>query len=662
MYDSHVRRRGNEGWEGSANQEARAIEETPTTTMRFGSRQHEGRATDDEIPAASGAGGAARYRLGARLSPTAEIYEVFHPELPGRLAMKLHRRASGVGAVAVDAFRRDAARAAALRHPNIGQVVETGRLRDGTPFTTMEYLTGHTLEELIVAGVPGATGAPAAPGSLLPLLRDVAAALTAAHGAGLVHGEVRPDNIFVAEIAGHPLGFGKLLDFGVCHLTAALAAAGRPPATSAARFLAPEQLEGRLADADGRADQFALAAIALGLLGGGPPDSSPLRPAEPGGARPRATTLARRAPAVDAVLMKALSSFPEHRFESIALFSKALAEAVAGAGLISPSVMSGLGADAVPTNSRPSDDGDPWATSTREAASLPLARALAERRSSARRRGNTGARSSLTEQFFQEGDRQEASEFKDQPPERELEEDAAALDFDSFDRVPKQRKPLVAALVSLAVAAAALGWWAGLRPPERWRRLAASQGSPQEEERLHEPRRDQPLSEAAVPGANQRQPGPRSDLGDDPGRTAPSAAAGAAEPEPATVTEMATATATGDVAPGPRPPAGVDPSAARPGPSIIPGSAGTTGLGSGALPVRRARTRPIDPVTGPPPPALRGFIWSPEANALVPAGETAAQPGGPPGQWPPPFESPPPPPFNSSPTSSADSPDPLRVP
>ena len=276
------------------------------------------------------------YRFGHHIGQSGDVYEAEHARFQGRLALKMFRRATGVGSAAVDEFAREAGRVSILRHPHIAQVMEAGALRDGTPFVSMELLTGETLDEML-------NGRGALPASdLLALVRGIASALTAAHAAGIVHREIRPDNIFVVNLAGYEQGFVKVLDFGVSRLTAAEREAGRGTGIRAPSYLAPEQVAGRIEDVTPAADQFALGALTYRLLSGSDPFVAHARPRgleRVGDSKVGpVAALARRAPAVDAVVSKAMSRHPGDRFESVALFFRAFEEALAGSALISTPV------------------------------------------------------------------------------------------------------------------------------------------------------------------------------------------------------------------------------------------------------------------------------------------------------------------------------------
>src|ERR1019366_3595956 len=88
-------------------------------------------------------------------------------------------------------FIFEAKATASVKHPNVVQITDFGRMPDGVPYFVMELLVGHTLGELIKAGGP----LPAA--RAVRILRKVAGALASAHAAGVVHRDLKPDNVFL---------------------------------------------------------------------------------------------------------------------------------------------------------------------------------------------------------------------------------------------------------------------------------------------------------------------------------------------------------------------------------------------------------------------------------------------------------------------------------
>src|SRR3712207_3495881 len=160
-------------------------------------------------------------------------------------------------------FLRESRLAAAVDHPNIIPIYEAGDA-DGQLFIAMRYVPGvdlrteldrrHRLE------LPEA----------LTLLRQVADALDAAHAAGLVHRDVTPGNVRLAEPSGHGRRHAYLTDFGLTRRSASISGL-----TTSGHFLgtldyvAPEQIRGD--PVDGRADVYSFACLAFATLGGRPP-------------------------------------------------------------------------------------------------------------------------------------------------------------------------------------------------------------------------------------------------------------------------------------------------------------------------------------------------------------------------------------------------------
>ena len=473
-------------------------------------------------PALSGSaapvpGDHANYRLGSRLGLSGQVYEAQNARFAGRIVVKLFPFATGLHPAAVAAFTQESTRVAQLRHPHIAQVLDSGVLADGTPFVAMERLLGRTLEERL-------DGRGALPVSeLLPVVRGIASALSAAHGAGIAHRELRPDNVFITELAGYELGFVKLLDFGASRLCAAARAAGRIVGPRTVRALAPEQRHGSQGSQssidriDERTDQFALAALTYRLLTGVEPFAG--QESGPGFERLRESQLrpsdffVRCAPAVDAVLCKALSRRPENRFDSVDLFFRATEEALAGTSLIQTPAPILLTTPAAPqpdqwrrtpstlghpaalvgeslrgresSLGRPAaiiHDPTPFDTSTREHPAAVVRNQFSASQAGLeqphlprpRRRPAEVPADSLTQQFFVEGERQEATGWKTSPLLEEIVPDSRAQAFASFDRVPKRRLPLMAAALLAVTGLGIAAWSAGWRPATAWRSATTS--------------------------------------------------------------------------------------------------------------------------------------------------------------------------------------------
>jgi serine/threonine-protein kinase len=371
--------------------------------------------------------------------PRGQVFEADRPTYAGPVEVKLYPWGAGLTAGAIREFTRESLIVANLRHPHVVHVIDVGAGADGTPFVVLEPLRGQTLQQRIAGRQV------IAPAEVIEIIRGLASALSAAHAAGVVHRELRADNVFIAELAGYPRGFPKLLGFGVGRLTAAARFSGRVVPDRSDAAIAPEQRRGVIDAGDDRSDQFALAALAYLLLtgsappfahAGGPPFQRLWkRPSE------GETASAPHHPAgLDAVLRRALAWRPESRFDSIASFFREFEEAAIRA---SP-------ASALPP-----------------AADLPPITPAAQPTAAAAE-GTAPVAASLTQQFFAEGDRQERAQAQGAASEQsdDCAEDGASDGYElarsaTFDSVPRRRAPLIAAAALASVSVAVLGWaWA----------------------------------------------------------------------------------------------------------------------------------------------------------------------------------------------------------
>ncbi len=179
------------------------------------------------------------------------VYEAEHPGLGKRVALKTLRPSFADDDEVVARFVREGMAAARIRHPNVVDVTDVGTER-GLPYLVMEMLDGATLGALIERG-------PIDPESVASLLLPVCAAVAAAHARGVLHRDLKPDNVFLARTPHGPAQ-PKVLDFGIAKilgdgadlsLTSTAAVLGTP------FYMSPEQARGAR-DLDARADQYAL--------------------------------------------------------------------------------------------------------------------------------------------------------------------------------------------------------------------------------------------------------------------------------------------------------------------------------------------------------------------------------------------------------------------
>ena len=239
--------------------------------------------------------------------------KVLHPEL--------------AGALGAERFVREVRLTARLQHPSIIPVLDSGvlsSLDDGPlPWYAMAYVAGESLRSRLTRDVQLPVD------EAVRIAREVAAALEVAHRQGIVHRDIKPENILLEEHRVYVADFGiakALLATGADSITSTGLALGTPA------YMSPEQATG--APVDGRADQYALAAVLYEMLAGEPPITGPTaqaiiarRLAEP--ARPFRPVRSAVPEALERAVLRALDRVPADRFPDIAAFSAELERASA---------------------------------------------------------------------------------------------------------------------------------------------------------------------------------------------------------------------------------------------------------------------------------------------------------------------------------------------
>jgi hypothetical protein len=231
------------------------------------------------------------------------VFRARHPGLGRDVALKLLRAdpSTPLGANGAARLLREAKLLARIDHPNVVRVLDAGE-EDGEAYLVMELVDGQPLSHAL----------PLPPLEALRVARAVGEGLAAAHAAGVVHRDVKPENVLVG-----PGGLVKVADFGIGRaldgggaLTAPNVAAGSPG------YIAPEALKG--AAPDERADVYGLGALLRAALTGKPPLGEP-PPLPPG---------------FDAVVRRAMAENPEHRYADVRAMLRELdALAMRGASL-----------------------------------------------------------------------------------------------------------------------------------------------------------------------------------------------------------------------------------------------------------------------------------------------------------------------------------------
>lgn len=262
--------------------------------------------------------------------PVSALYRARHARSGMPAALKVMHSQVAAAVVALRRFRREAATLQRLRHPHIVTVLGYGELADGRPFIAMEWLEGQDLAAEL------ASRGPLSPREVLAVMEQVGAALRVAHASGVVHRDLKPQNVVrLAPGRGGPAV--KLVDFGV----AKGLVPGAPGSTSLTHTgvvlgtplsMAPEQIRGLVPDA--RTDLYALGVLLFQLLTGVPPFQGTTRheveqqhlhapPPRPGEHAPVSAAL-------DAVVLRCLRKEREERYPDVDALLEHLRSAVLG--------------------------------------------------------------------------------------------------------------------------------------------------------------------------------------------------------------------------------------------------------------------------------------------------------------------------------------------
>jgi serine/threonine-protein kinase len=268
------------------------------------------------------------YRLGRILGVggNATVYEAIDRRSNRRVALKVLSNAQEDHHVAEARLGREARTMEAIRHPNVCETLEKGALDDGRPFVAMELLVGESLRSVFVRD--GRLD----PENTLELAVQILAGLQAAHEQGVIHRDVKPENIFIhRERDGRATV--KVLDFGVCRkmdhtldsqtLTLTGFVVGTPG------YLSPEQAYGDR-DLDARADLFAVGLIMFEALTGRPGFLGRTHTELMNGVKDRVPPVSRYrsvAKVLDAIVHKATEPNPLKRYRSAAEMMHDLLEA-----------------------------------------------------------------------------------------------------------------------------------------------------------------------------------------------------------------------------------------------------------------------------------------------------------------------------------------------
>jgi serine/threonine-protein kinase len=295
----------------------------------------EPRGSDAPAPSMAGQTIAGRFRL-VRLigrGGMGEVHEAEHIELARRVAVKIMHARAAMNRTSITRIKREARSLAALSHPNVVQVLDAGE-HEGWPYIAMELLHGEDLRTRLDREGPLPVG------EAIAITSQILAGLDAVHAAGVVHRDVKPENIFLTK-APDGTTFVKILDFGVSKLMAIDSSAGNLTESGtivgSPAFMAPEQAIGS-AGVDARTDLYSVGALLYTMLAGRAPFAAPNIPAVllaivEGRSEPLANVRPGLPTALLQLIERAMDKERGKRFKGAAEFSAAL-QAVAPTGVL----------------------------------------------------------------------------------------------------------------------------------------------------------------------------------------------------------------------------------------------------------------------------------------------------------------------------------------
>jgi serine/threonine protein kinase len=273
----------------------------------------------------------ARYQVIALLGEggMGQVYEVRHVALDRHFAMKVLRRELARDEDLADRFIQEARATASVRHPNVVEITDFGKLPTGVPYFVMELLVGETLGQVIKSGGP----IPAR--RAVRIIRQVASALGSAHAAGIVHRDLKPDNVFlVGGVSGGTASDDiRVVDFGAAKIIGSSRITREGIVFGTPHYMSPEQASGQ--PVDHRADVYALGVIMYEMFTGRVPFEADtymgvltqhmfVRPVRPSQVSPAARGLG----AVEEITMVCLAKKREDRYASMEELAAALDEVV----------------------------------------------------------------------------------------------------------------------------------------------------------------------------------------------------------------------------------------------------------------------------------------------------------------------------------------------
>ena len=258
-----------------------------------------------------------------------QVFAAIHRPSGQRVAIKILRarflRDRGI----IDRFLREAQAVTMCVHAHVVQLLDTGYADDGLPFMVLTYLEGETLIDLLYR--KGRFKELEA----VQLLTPIIAALEATHRAGVVHRDLKPDNVYLARNLG-PAQYPVLMDYGIAGLLSdpndGLTWNNGSLLVGTPAYMAPEQAAGT-GTVGPRADIYSMGVLLYELLTGSSPfqresEQATLDAILQEAVRSPSKIVPSISPAMEAVILCAMGRSPEHRFLSMNVFGAALHDAL----------------------------------------------------------------------------------------------------------------------------------------------------------------------------------------------------------------------------------------------------------------------------------------------------------------------------------------------
>ena len=223
-------------------------------------------------------------------------------------------------------FRREASILQSIAHPAIVRILDVGTDASERSYTVMELLHGETLEARL------ARDGRLAPAALAPMLTAICAGLAAVHAHGVIHGDLKPSNVFLVAGEGAAPAGVKIVDFGLSKVEGLERLTRTGELTGTPAYMAPELLTGA-GELDARIDQYALGVVLHQALAGRLPFVLSKHPGAlmfdvvMGKGEPLAVAAPDVPEAVRAVVARAMAPKRDDRYEDVLALARAFAEA-----------------------------------------------------------------------------------------------------------------------------------------------------------------------------------------------------------------------------------------------------------------------------------------------------------------------------------------------